>query len=102
MPVDFCGSPCDMDRLMALARKNKFRVVEDAAHAFGSDYKGAKVGTRGDAVCFSFDPIKNITTGEGERSFWPTMPSRKRFAGCVFWESTKTLGIATRTHDVFL
>lgn len=65
MPVHFCGSSCDMDRLMALARKNGFKVVEDAAHAFGSDYKGRKVGAQGDAVCFSFDPIKNITTGEG-------------------------------------
>jgi len=65
MPVHFCGSSCDMDRLMALANSKGFKVVEDAAHAFGSDYKGTKVGTQGDAVCFSFDPIKNITTGEG-------------------------------------
>jgi len=65
MPVHYCGSPCDLDRLYALARKHGFKVVEDAAHAFGSDYKGRKVGASGDAVCFSFDPIKNITTGEG-------------------------------------
>lgn len=65
MPVHFCGSSCDMDRLMALATKHGFRVIEDAAHAFGSEYRGKKVGTQGDAVCFSFDPIKNITTGEG-------------------------------------
>jgi len=65
MPVHFCGSSCDMDRLMALAKSKGFKVVEDAAHAFGSDYNGRKVGTQGDAVCFSFDPIKNITTGEG-------------------------------------
>jgi dTDP-4-amino-4,6-dideoxygalactose transaminase len=65
MPVHFCGSSCDMDRLMSLAKARGFRVVEDAAHAFGSDYKGRKIGTLGDAVCFSFDPIKNITTGEG-------------------------------------
>lgn len=65
MPVHFCGSSCDMDRLMALAKTRGFRVIEDAAHAFGSDYKGRKIGTQGDAVCFSFDPIKNITAGEG-------------------------------------
>lgn len=65
MPVHFCGSSCDMDRLMALAKKSGFKVIEDAAHAFGSDYKGRKIGTQGDAICFSFDPIKNITTGEG-------------------------------------
>ncbi|MBI5630431.1 MAG: DegT/DnrJ/EryC1/StrS family aminotransferase [Elusimicrobia bacterium] len=65
MPVHFCGSSCDMERLMALAGKRGFKVVEDAAHAFGSEHQGRKVGTCGDAVCFSFDPIKNITTGEG-------------------------------------
>ncbi|MBI3548528.1 MAG: DegT/DnrJ/EryC1/StrS family aminotransferase [Elusimicrobia bacterium] len=65
MPVHFCGNPCDLDALKALATKHGFKIVEDAAHAFGSEYKGAKIGTHGDAVCFSFDPIKNITTGEG-------------------------------------
>ncbi|MFA6003054.1 MAG: DegT/DnrJ/EryC1/StrS family aminotransferase [Elusimicrobiota bacterium] len=65
MPVHFCGNPCDLDRLLALAKKHGFLVIEDAAHAFGSEYRGRKIGTHGHAVCFSFDPIKNITTGEG-------------------------------------
>ncbi|PIP81586.1 MAG: aminotransferase [Elusimicrobia bacterium CG_4_9_14_3_um_filter_62_55] len=65
MPVHFAGASCDMLRLMALAEQRGFKVIEDAAHAFGSDYKGRKVGTMGHAACFSFDPIKNITTGEG-------------------------------------
>ena len=65
MPVHFCGSPCDLDRLMALARERNFLVIEDAAHAFGSEYRGRRIGTHGHATCFSFDPIKNITTGEG-------------------------------------
>jgi len=65
MPVHFCGNPCDLDRLLALGRERDFRVVEDAAHAFGSEYKGRRIGSHGDATCFSFDPIKNITTGEG-------------------------------------
>ncbi|MDE2237383.1 MAG: DegT/DnrJ/EryC1/StrS family aminotransferase, partial [Elusimicrobia bacterium] len=65
MPVHYCGNPCDLDALWALAEDRGLRVIEDAAHAFGSDYHGRKIGARGDAACFSFDPIKNITTGEG-------------------------------------
>lgn len=65
VPVHYGGNPIDLDRLEDMGRRHGFAVVEDAAHAFGSDYKGRKVGARGRAVCFSFDPIKNITTGEG-------------------------------------
>jgi perosamine synthetase len=65
LPVHYRGIPCDMDEIHALAEKNKFYVVEDAAHAFGSSYKGKKIGSFGDIACFSFDPIKNITCGEG-------------------------------------
>lgn len=65
MPVHYGGVSCDMDSLMKIARKYKLRIVEDAAHAFGSTYKGRKIGSFGDITCFSFDPIKNITCGEG-------------------------------------
>jgi perosamine synthetase len=65
MPVHYCGSPCDLDRLNGLSRKHNLLVIEDAAHALGSDYQGRRVGTHSHATCFSFDPIKNITTGEG-------------------------------------
>ena len=65
VPVHYRGLPCDMDRLLALAKKHSLRVIEDAAHAFGSYYKGKKIGSFGDLTCFSFDPIKNITCGEG-------------------------------------
>ena len=65
MPVHYCGNPCDLDALMALSKKHGFYVIEDAAHALGSEYKGKKIGSVGHAACFSFDPIKNITTGEG-------------------------------------
>jgi perosamine synthetase len=65
MPVHFAGLACRMDEVLALARERNLLVVEDAAHAFGSFYKGRKVGTLGHATCFSFDPIKNITCGEG-------------------------------------
>jgi len=65
MPVHYSGLPCDMDGIMRIAKRKKLRVVEDAAHAFGSLYNGKKIGSFGDVTCFSFDPIKNITCGEG-------------------------------------
>ena len=46
-------------------QKKKIRVIEDSAHAFGSFYKNKKIGSIGDINCFSFDGIKNITSGEG-------------------------------------
>jgi len=65
MPVHYGGQVCDMDALLSLARERNLWVVEDAAHAFGSSYKGRRVGTLGDITCFSFDPVKNITCGGG-------------------------------------
>jgi len=65
IPVHYGGEPCDMDELLDIARNKNIHVVEDAAHAFGSFYKGKRIGSFGDAACFSFDPIKNITCGEG-------------------------------------
>jgi perosamine synthetase len=65
MPVHYGGFPCDMEKIFEIAKKRKVKVVEDAAHAFGSYYKGKKIGSFGDIICFSFDPIKNITCGEG-------------------------------------
>ena len=65
MPVHYRGLPCKMDELTDLASKNGLKIVEDAAHAFGSRYKGKHIGSFGDATCFSFDPVKNITCGEG-------------------------------------
>ena len=65
VPVHYGGYPCDMDRLLDLASQHRLTVVEDAAHAFGSSWQGRPVGSLGDLTCFSFDPIKNITCGEG-------------------------------------
>jgi dTDP-4-amino-4,6-dideoxygalactose transaminase len=65
MPVHFAGLPVDMDRLYALAGQHKLRVIEDAAHAIGSRYRGRRIGSFGDLVVFSFHPNKNITTIEG-------------------------------------
>jgi dTDP-4-amino-4,6-dideoxygalactose transaminase len=70
LPVHFAGQPCDMDRIMAVARRRNLKVIEDAAHAFGAsrhiDGKGmVKVGVIGDLTCFSFYATKNITSAEG-------------------------------------
>lgn len=65
LPVHYGGMPCDLEALMKICGDRRIFLVEDAAHAFGSSYKGKKIGTFGDATCFSFDPIKVITCGEG-------------------------------------
>ena len=65
MPVHYCGNSCDMDALLSIGKEHNVLIIEDAAHAFGSSYKGKKIGSFGDVTCFSFDPIKNITCGEG-------------------------------------
>jgi dTDP-4-amino-4,6-dideoxygalactose transaminase len=65
MPVHFAGLPVDMERLYAIAGRHRLRVIEDAAHAIGSAYRGRRIGSFGDLVCFSFHPNKNMTTIEG-------------------------------------
>lgn len=65
MPVHYAGLPVDLDRLYTLAQKHKLRVIEDAAHAIGSSWRGSAIGKLGDLVCFSFHPNKTITSIEG-------------------------------------
>ena len=65
MPVHFSGGVGDLESIYNFAKKNKLRVIEDAAHAFGTKYKNKRIGSIGDITCFSFDGIKNITSGEG-------------------------------------
>lgn len=65
VPVHFAGRPCDMDAIMAIARKHDLVVIEDCAHAIETEYHGRKVGTFGDFGCFSFYTTKNVITGEG-------------------------------------
>ena len=65
MPVHFAGLPVDLDPLYDIATKHNLRVIEDAAHAIGTEYKGRRIGSFGDIQVFSFHPNKNMTTGEG-------------------------------------
>ncbi|MBI4135771.1 DegT/DnrJ/EryC1/StrS family aminotransferase [Candidatus Uhrbacteria bacterium] len=63
--VHFLGMPVDMDRVLEIAKKHHLFVVEDCALAIGSRYKGEHTGLRGDVGCFSFYPVKHMTTAEG-------------------------------------
>jgi dTDP-4-amino-4,6-dideoxygalactose transaminase len=65
IPVYLAGLPVDLDRLYKIANRNKLRVVEDAAQAMGSSWRGVRVGSRGDYIAFSFHANKNITSTEG-------------------------------------
>lgn len=65
MPIHYAGQCGDLDAIYEFAKKHNLRVIEDASHAFGTTYKGRKIGSFGDIVCISMDGIKNITSGEG-------------------------------------
>ncbi|MGE9984211.1 DegT/DnrJ/EryC1/StrS family aminotransferase [Desulfovibrio sp. SGI.169] len=101
MPVDYASNPWRLDEVYDFARRKGLRVVEDAAHAFGCRHHGRKIGSFGDMVCFSFDGIKNITSGEGgclvafdaeaarlasdARLLSVENDARQRFAGARSW-----------------
>lgn len=65
IPVHYTGQPCDMDAILEIAHKHDLLVIEDGAHALGASYKGKKIGSIADMTCFSFHPVKPVTTGEG-------------------------------------
>jgi dTDP-4-amino-4,6-dideoxygalactose transaminase len=65
IPVHIGGQPCEMNRILEIARHHNLKVIEDAAHALPARYQGQLVGTIGDITCFSFYATKTITTGEG-------------------------------------
>ena len=65
IPVHMRGVPCNMDRIMKIAKEHNLKVVEDTAQAIGGTYKGKHLGTFGDCGCFSFQYHKIITAGEG-------------------------------------
>lgn len=60
IPVHLYGQPCDMEKIMSIAKKHNLRVIEDCCQAIGAEFKGQKVGTFGDIGCYSFFPTKNL------------------------------------------
>jgi dTDP-4-amino-4,6-dideoxygalactose transaminase len=65
VPLHFAGIPADVEGLYRLAERKGIRIVEDATHAFGSRVDGRRIGSFGDITCFSFDPVKVITSIDG-------------------------------------
>jgi len=68
VPVHYAGNPCDMEKIYGLCKAQSISIIEDAAHALGSNYRtGEKIGSckYSDLTVFSFHPVKSITTGEG-------------------------------------
>ncbi len=65
MPMHYGGNPVDLDAVLKIASERGLKVIEDAAHAAGAEYRGRKIGTHGDLVNFSFHAIKNVTCAEG-------------------------------------
>ena len=97
VPTHFSGLPCNMDRLNRIAKKHHLRVIEDAALAIGSGWKGAPIGAFGDIAVFSFHPNKNMTTIEGGAAIFADVTEAKRA------ETLRFHGIARRadgTRDV--
>lgn len=85
IPVHFAGQSCNMDAIMNIAGKHNLRVIEDACHAHGAEYMGKKLGSIGDAGCFSFQSSKNLTSGEG---------------GMVITNDKKIFDIVNSLHNV--
>lgn len=65
IPLHFAGIPCDQSGVYDLAAQHELRVIEDGMHAFGGEIGGRKIGSYGDICCFSFDPVKIITSIDG-------------------------------------
>jgi len=63
--VDWAGIPCELEKLQEICRENNIKLIQDAAHAFGSQYKGKEICHWADITCYSFQAIKHITTGDG-------------------------------------
>ena len=65
LPVHFGGMPCNLNEIRKIAKSHNLHIVEDAAHAVGTEFNGKKIGSHGTAVCFSFHPVKNLAMPTG-------------------------------------
>jgi dTDP-4-amino-4,6-dideoxygalactose transaminase len=116
LAVDFSGLPCDYRRLKKIARKSGLFLIADAAHAFGAEYEGKRVGSIADITAFSFYPTKPITTGEGgmavtDSGRWAdrirrlslhamTSSGRRRYAGGSWKYDVTDLGFKYNLSDL--
>lgn len=98
VPTHFSGLPCDMDRLYAIANRHKLRVIEDAALAIGSSWKGRRIGAFGDIATFSFHPNKNMTTIEGGAAMFADEAEARR-AEVLRFHGISRLADGTRDVD---
>ena len=78
LPLHFAGIPCDIDGIHSLAAEHDLRVIEDATHAFGTRIRGRPIGGIGDFTCFSFDPVKIITSIDGGAVIVPDADALER------------------------
>jgi dTDP-4-amino-4,6-dideoxygalactose transaminase len=114
--VHYAGYPCNMAQIRDIAKENKLFIIEDDAHAPGSEFSGKKLGTIGDIGCFSFFSNKNLVTGEGgmivtnndelaekikkRRSHGMTSLSWDRYKGHAFSYDVTTLGYNYRSNEI--
>lgn len=108
IPVHIGGRACDMDRIMAIAKKHGLYVIEDSAHAHGSEFNSKKVGSIGDAGSFSFQASKNLTCGEGGfittnntklyEQCWSVHHCGRDFHGTI-WYDHKNIGTNARMAE---
>lgn len=111
--VHWGGYPCNMEEIMTIARRYKLTVIEDAAHALGASYRGKNIGAIGDYTCFSFQAIKQITTGDGgaltvrdEKIYKRARVLRwyglnREFKGDTHWEQPiKEIGYKYHMNDI--
>jgi dTDP-4-amino-4,6-dideoxygalactose transaminase len=98
IPTHFAGLACDMDGLLAIATERGVRVIEDAALAIGSRWKGKRIGSFGDIATFSFHPNKNITTIEGGAAIFPNAEEAVR-AEALRFHGIRRLPDGTRDVD---
>lgn len=105
IPVHLWGNAAEMDQLLALAKQHNIYLIEDAAQAHGTEYKGKKVGALGDIGCFSFFATKHITTGEGgalitNSQEWAEQARRLRSHGMADRDTHEFLGYNYRMPEM--
>ena len=100
VPVHLCGQPCDMQAIHALAQRYGFKIIEDASHAIGGQYKNEPIGNcrYSDITVFSFHPVKIITTAEGGMALTNSAELASKIA--LFRSHGITRDPAQMTHEV--